>query len=365
MNRRRSESLPSPAEAPDAPVARAPTRALLSFFGRAFSPRVPEEEEARDPAAWETSIRLFDSRPSYDGGPEDGGPLLTGDVGDDGVSGDDGRGGEWNGIAESYGVERGPLLKMELEEGPLAFSDADDRCGTDAYRPPPSPFRVRLGLFTCSPASPARGSRSAGGVSRPAVSEEKSASSSSGRGRSGRNSPPGSNSAPSETTRRRVGVPGALAREGERGDDEASSEARAGAAPALDRSRCDGGGDIPTPLTLARAECEEATTGHAEMIAHAKPTRTRHARRWGWTVPPSRKFRRPTRRRRVSPSGANRARARARLRRRVANRVTRLARFVSRKMTRRSRAKSRRDESASSPRPRKPARFHPILPEHA
>jgi hypothetical protein len=231
----------------------------LSFFWRGVSARAPVEFfSARDPAAWETSV--VDSRPSYDGGPEDGGPLLTGDVGDDGVSGDDGRGGEWNGIAASYGVERGPLLKMELEEGPLALSDAR-RCGTDAYRPPPSPLeprRSRLGLFTCSSASPARGSRSAGGVSRPAVSEEKSASSSSGRGRSGRNSPPGSNSDPSETTRRRVGVPGALAGEGERGDDEASSEARAGAAPALDRARCDGGGGIPTPLTLARAECEEA-----------------------------------------------------------------------------------------------------------
>mmetsp|Transcript_9682 Transcript_9682/g.41106 ORF Transcript_9682/g.41106 Transcript_9682/m.41106 type:complete len:290 (+) Transcript_9682:2523-3392(+) len=258
LNSRRSESLPSPS-GPDAPEERAPTRALLSFFWRGVSARAPVTFfSARDPAAWETSV--VDSRPSYDGGPEDGGPLLTGDVGDDGVSGDDGRGGEWNGIAASYGVERGPLLKMELEEGPLALSDAR-RCGTDAYRPPPSPLeprRSRLGLFTCSSASPARGSRSVGGVSRPAVSEEKSASSSSGRGRSGRNSPPGSNSDPSETTRRRVGVPGALAGEGERGDDEASSEARAGAAPALDRARCDGGGGIPTPLTLARAECEEA-----------------------------------------------------------------------------------------------------------
>ena len=191
----------------------------------------------------------FASRLSYDGGPPS-----VGDDRDDGASGDDGASKcEPNGIAASYGVERGPLLKMELDEM-LALSLSARRCVMEAYSPPLSRKAFSVASLRLSPAcgTPAIsfGSPSTGPASR-APAEEKSTLASSGRGRAGRNSPLWSNASP-ETTRRRVGVPGALTRVGDGGDDEASSEARAGAAPALDCARFDTGGDISTPRTPAR-----------------------------------------------------------------------------------------------------------------
>ena len=244
----------------------------------------------REGGALRASVPLaLASRLLTDGGPEDdggplGGPPRVGDVGEVGVSGDDSPGGEWHGIAASYGVERGPLLKMELDDALTLSARAS---GMEARSPAPS-LRVSVSPHDRSPAreiSPPRESRSSRGPEPEPASRapagETTASASSSRGRSGRNALPGSNSRPPES----VGVPGALVREGDEGDDRASSEARAGAAPAFDRARCDDGGGILTPRALAR-ENARTTTGRAKVLRAKRDTRTRHARHGGWIDSP-------------------------------------------------------------------------------
>lgn len=64
------------------------------------------------------------------------------------------------------------------------------------------------------------------------------------------------------TAARLVGFPGAIARVSDRGDAawvSGSSPARAGAAPALDRERCDTGGDIGHVIGISPAFNENAS----------------------------------------------------------------------------------------------------------
>ena len=111
LNSRRSESLPSSAT---------PADSLTTIFARRSFPS--------------RRRRGFASRLPYDGGPPS-----VGDDGDDGASGDDGAAKcEPNGIAASYGVERGPLLKMELDETSRALLSAR-RCGMEAVQSAPFP----------------------------------------------------------------------------------------------------------------------------------------------------------------------------------------------------------------------------------